>query len=488
MRLVETHISWVLLGDKIAWKLKKPVRLPFLNFRTLASRRHYCTEELRVNRRFAPDMYLDVVDVVRAAGGVRIGVPGHVVDVALRMRRFADGALWSERLGRGEVRESDVDALAALLAAFHRAAPQALPSGPHGRPETHAQVIEGLLAALPSLDPGTASVSIWMRSECARLGDHFEQRRIGGHVREGHGDLHLGNIVQIGDRPTPFDAIEFNDSLRWIDPIQDLAFPVMDLLAHGAAELAWRLLNRWLEATGDYGGLPALRFHLVCRALVRAQVCALREREGARGDATCTSAAYRALALSLTRPERARLAITHGLPGSGKTTTARRLAHAAGALHLRSDVERKRLFGLTPLQRPEALPGMYGADATARTYGRLAELAGIGLRAGWSVVVDAAFLLQEERKAFADLAAKARVPLTVIDCVAPAAVLRERVRARHDQGDDASDADVAVLERLAEIAEPLDGRERRHIIEVDAAPAKASDGADLVSRWRSASR
>ncbi len=259
----------------------------------------------------------------------------------------------------------------------------------------------------------------------------------------------------------------------------------MDLLAHGAAALAWRLLNGWLEATGDYGGLPALRFHLVCRALVRAQVCALREREGARGDATCDSAAYRALALSLTRPEPARLATTHGLPGSGKTTAARRLTDAAGALHMRSDVERKRLFGLAPLQRSEASPGMYGPDATARTYRRLAELTIIGLRAGWSVVVDAAFLLYEERKAFADLAAKAGVPLTVIDCVAPAAVLRERVRARLAQGNDASEADVAVLERLGEIAEPLDGREHRYSIEVDA--AASSDGAELARRWRSAS-
>jgi aminoglycoside phosphotransferase family enzyme/predicted kinase len=485
VRLVETHISWVLLGDKFAWKLKKPVQLPFLSFRTLASRRHYCAEELRVNRRFAPELYLDVVDVVQAPSGIQIGVPGRVVDVALRMRRFPDGALWSERLSHGQVSETDVDALAALLAAFHQGAPAALPDGAHGRAEGHARVIDRLLAALPASAPGTAAVSDWLRTECARLADHFAQRRVGGHVREGHGDLHLANIVQIGDRPTPFDAIEFDDSLRWIDPIQDIAFLVMDLLAHGAAALAWRFLNGWLDASGDYGGLPALRFHLVCRALVRAQVCALRERDGARGDATCDSSGYRALALALTRPEPARLAITHGLPGSGKTTAARRLAQAAGAIHVRSDIERKRLFGLAPLERSEAHCGVYDADSNVRTYGRLAELACLALRAGWSIVVDAAFLRRAERDAFAGLACQAAVPLTIIDCIAPAAVLRERVTKRLAQGNDASEADGAVLEQLARSAEPLQERERRHTIEADV--STSSDGAALASRWRSMS-
>jgi aminoglycoside phosphotransferase family enzyme/predicted kinase len=485
VRLIETHISWVLLGDKTAWKLKKPVRLPFLDFRTLAARRRYCAEELRVNRRFAPELYLDVVDVVRVSGQVKIGAPGEVIDVAVQMLRFPDGALWSERLGRGEIHEVDVDSLAVLLAEFHQRAPAAASPGPYGHAAGHARVVERLLAALPPADPAAAAAAAWLRNECSRLADHFEQRRVDGHVREGHGDLHLANIVQIGDRPTPFDAIEFDESLRWIDPIDDIAFLVMDLLAHGAAALAWRFLDGWLAASGDYGGLPALRFHLVCRALVRAQVCALRERDGARGDATCDSSAYRALAFALTRPEAARLAITHGLPGSGKTTAARRLAEAAGAIHVRSDVERKRLFGLAPLARSEAHSGMYDADASARTYARLAELAGVALRAGWSVVVDAAFLRRAERNAFASLACEAGVPLTIIDCVAPAAVLRERVRRRLAQGDDASEADVAVLERLTQSAEPLDERERRHVIEADV--FSSSDGAVLASRWRSMS-
>lgn len=485
VRLVETHVSWVLLCDTTAWKLKKPVRLPFLDFRTLASRRHFCAEELRVNGRFAPGLYLDVVEVVQVPSGIQVGVPGRVVDVALRMRRFPDGALWSERLGAGRVSGTDVDALAALLATLHQNAPAALPESARGRAEGHALVVDRLLVALPASAPGAAAVSGWLRLECARLADHFEQRRVGGHVREGHGDLHLANIVQIDDRPMPFDAIEFDDSLRWIDPIQDIAFLVMDLLAHGTPALAWRFLNGWLEITGDYGGLPALRFHLVCRALVRAQVCALRERDAEGGDTSCDAAAYRALAAELTRPTPARLAITHGLPGSGKTTAARRLCQAIGAICVRSDVERKRLFGLAPLVRSEAQPGMYDEDASVRTYARLAELAGLALRAGWSIVVDAAFLRLAERKAFARLASEVGMRLTIVECVTPVAVMRERITRRLAQGNDASEADVTVMGQLAESAEPLQEQERQRVIEV--AGGGPIDGAALAERWRSMS-
>ncbi|HUP09184.1 MAG TPA: AAA family ATPase [Caldimonas sp.] len=481
VRLVETHISWVLLTDAIAYKLKKPVRLPFLDFGTLAARCHYSREELRINRRLAPWLYLDVVDVVETPGGPRVTGPGRVVDVALRMRRFPDGALWSERVPRGEVGPSDVDGLAATLAAFHASAPSALPSTPHGRAEGHARVVDRLLAALPSDAVDAASVRTWLSAECTRLHPHFEQRRHEGHVRECHGDLHLANVVQLRDRAAPFDAIEFDESLRWIDPVEDIAFLVMDLLAHGATGLAWRFLNAWLAATGDYEGLPALRYHLVCRALVRAQVCALREAAVASADGACSSAAYRALAAALIQAPPARLAITHGLPGAGKTHVAGRLAEAAGAVHVRSDVERKRLFGLAPLQRSDPAAGVYDASATARTYARLRDVARLALQAGWPVIVDAAFLLRDERRDAASLAAQHAAAFCILDCVATPDVLRARVRARLDAGSDASEADESVLERLTIAAEPLDADERAHAVVVDA--AAASDGETLLARW-----
>jgi len=481
VRLVETHISWVLLTDAIAYKLKKPVQLPFLDFSTLAARCHYSREELRVNRRLAPWMYLDVVDVLETPAGPRISGPGRVVDVALRMRRFPDGALWSERVPRGEVRADDVDALASTLAAFHAAAPSALASTRHGLAAEHARVVEQLVAALDDRDARTAALREWLRAECARLHGHFDQRRFAGRVRECHGDLHLANVVQVGDRAAPFDAIEFDDALRWIDPIQDVAFLVMDLLAHGAVALAWRFLNGWLAASGDHEGLPALRFHLVCRALVRAQVCALREATSASAGSTCSSTTYRALAAALARPGRPRLAITHGLPGSGKTHAARCLAEAGGAVHVRSDVERKRLYGLAPLQRSDPDAALYDTTATERTYARLHDVARIALHSGWPVVVDAAFLRRVERTRFAELAAKHDVPFAIVDCVASPDVLRARVRARLDAASDASEADESVLERLTAVAEPLDADERAHGIGVDAAAPLADDV--LLARW-----
>jgi aminoglycoside phosphotransferase family enzyme/predicted kinase len=486
VRVVETHISWVLLGDAIAWKLKKPVQFPFLDFRTLAARCHYGREELRVNRRLAPWLYLDVVDVVETPGGPRLGGPGRVVDVALRMRRFPDGALWSERVLRGELSEADVGALAATLARFHAEAPSVPPGSALGGAQARVRVVEQLLDALPADTPDAPHLRRWLRDEAARLADHFERRRATGRVRECHGDLHLANVVQVGDRPSPFDAIEFDEALRWIDPVEDVAFLVMDLLAHGAPALAWGFLNEWLEASGDHDGLPALRFFLVCRALVRAQVTALRAQPDAGRAAGPDAGTYRALAASLAHPDPAWLAITHGLPGSGKTHAARSLARAAGALHLRSDVERKRLFGLAPLARSNGAVGLYTADATERTYRCLVALARAVLRAGWPVIVDAANLRRAERAAFAAVAKDAAVPFTILDCVAARELLRARVRARLDGGRDASEADESVIERLAQVAEPLDEQERACALVVDA--ATPGGAAALLARWRAGDR
>jgi hypothetical protein len=487
VRLVETHISFLLLADALAYKLKKPVRLPFLDFTTLAARCHYCREELRVNRRLAPWLYLDVVDVVDGPAGARLAGPGPVVDVALRMRRFPDGALWSERLAAGVLAPADVDALAAILAAFHARAPEALPQSGHGALAVHERVVGGLLAALPpdGQGPEIAGLRAWLPRECARLAAHFERRRLSGHVRECHGDLHLGNVVQVGDRPSAFDGIEFDESLRWIDPVEDVAFLAMDLLAHGAPTLAWRFLDAWMETTGDWEGLPALRFHLVCRALVRAQVSALREAAGAGESGRPAAADYRMLAWALTRGAEARLAITHGLPGSGKTFAARLLAEHDGALLVRSDVERKRLFGLVSTSSSTAVSGgIYDAATTARTYRRLADVAHAALTAGWPIIVDAAFLRRAERASFARLAQEAGAAFSILDCVAPPALLRERIERRLAAASDASEADLDVLERLTAAEEPLDDVERRVAIVVDAADPPPVEV--LVERWRAA--
>ncbi len=490
VRLIETHISWVLLVGDSAYKLKKPVRLPFLDFTTLASRRHSCDEELGLGRRLAPELYLDIVEVHEGPTGPCFGGSGSLLDVAVHMRRFPDGALWSERLAAATLTASHIDAFAQRLTGFHRDAAVAPAGSAFGSAAVHDRVIGRLVAGIDAWqgrlampDPAWPALRAWLGDELARLAPHWPARLRAGRVREGHGDLHLGNVLQLGDEAIAFDGIEFDAELRWIDVLDDAAFLVMDLIAHGRRDFAFRFLDACLEAGGDHDGLPALRFFLVSRALVRAQVAMLGPAPDAAAPRGPTADDYLGLASSLSRAADARLAITHGLPGSGKTFVSQRLLEEAGAIRVRSDVERKRLFGLRPL---EASPGpvaegIYGAAATERTYAKLLGVAHTALRAGWPTIVDAAFLSRSERASFAALATAVAAPFAIVDCRAELPLLRRRVREREARADDASEAGVDVLERLAGVAEALDEDEQALTIPVG--PQSPVDAAALARSW-----
>jgi aminoglycoside phosphotransferase family enzyme/predicted kinase len=488
VRLIETHISWVLLADAFAYKLKKPVRLPFLDFTTLAGRRRFCAEELRLNRRLAPSLYLDVVDVRDAPAGPAFGGDeGPVVDAAVRMRRFPDGALWSEMLAAGTLAPRHVDAMARRLAEFHGKAEVAPPGSAFASAAVHERVTRRLLDAMET-GAGAArsdwpALRAWLEGQLHALEPHWDARRHAGRVRECHGDLHLANVLQLDGEPTAFDGIEFDAELRWIDVLDDMAFLAMDLLAHGRRALAFRFINAYLEASGDYDGLPGLRFHMVCRALVRSQVMGITAGQGTRPAGHCDAGDYLSLAVALCRDEDARLAITHGLPGSGKTFASQGLLEVAGAIRVRSDVERKRLFGLGALETSQGrvAGGIYEESATRRTYGRLRDDARVALGAGWRVIVDAAFLRRSERATFAALAASLGVPFAIVDCRAPLDVLRKRLELRQAGGGDASEADVKVLERLLAADEPLDDNERTGLVVVDADRPTPAD--DWAQQW-----
>ena len=494
VRLVETHISWVLLTDTLAYKIKKPVHLPFLDFSTLAARRRYCGEELRLNRRLAPSLYLDVVDIRDSPDGPRFGGVGRVLEVAVRMRRFPDGALWSEKLAAGSLTPLNIDALAQRLSDFHRDAAVAPRGSAFGSAAVHERVTRRLIDGIEAWRSESASTSVgvdwpalstWLIKEQQALAAQWEVRRREGRVRECHGDLHLANVVQLGLESTAFDGVEFDAELRWIDVLDDLAFPAMDLLAHGQRGLAFRLVNAYLAASGDYDGLPALRFHMVCRALVRAQVTAIGQGQGVHSAARCGPAEYLALASDLSSSADARLAITHGLPGSGKSFVSQGLLEEAEAIRVRSDVERKRLFGLGALQSSHQLAGgIYDAATTVRTYARLRTVAQVALGAGWPVVVDAAFLRRSERADFAALSASMSLPFSIIDCRAESPLLRQRLEQRHAKGADPSEADVAVLERLSRLDESLDDHEGEIAIVVDAAQPQPL--ASIAQRWLAA--
>lgn len=446
--LIETHISWVLLVGDRAYKLKKPVRLPFVDYSTLQARRHCCEEELRLNRRLAPSLYLDLVAVTGSVDAPAFGGAGPAIDWAVRMRRFPEGALFSERLRDRRLGEAEMDACASLLARFHRDAPVArADSGFAGAAQRAARAAAALAGASAAASADeVALLARWLRAQSQRLAPHWADRLRSGHVRECHGDLHLANLIVVDGGVSAFDGIEFDPALRWIDVIDDIAFPVMDLRARGRGDLAFRLLNAWLDATGEHSGLTGLRHALVYRALVRAQVECLRGREA-------SARRYVEAALHWVRHGPPWLAFMHGLPGSGKSFVSQAMLQAQGAIRLRSDVERKRLFGL-PASADSRASGqdIYGQEATRRTYDTLFALAGTVLEAGFPVILDAAFLRRHEREAAVALARQARVPWRIVHCEATDEVLRTRLR---DRRGDASEADEGTLALLRGVQDPL---------------------------------
>ena len=471
VEVAETHISWVFLAGDHAYKFKKPLDLGFLDFRDPARRLHFCREELRLNRRLAPDLYLDLAGAAPTADGWRVGPWRDGAEPAVRMRRFPESARLDHVLDAGKLEPRALEEFAAGLADFQRRLPPA--AGEEGLGSA-AAVVRPALANFDalretSLAPETAArlamLADWTHAGARRLTPVFNRRLAAGQVREGHGDLHLGNLVMLDGCILAFDGIEFDPALRWIDVQSEVAFLLMDLEARGCRDLGWCFYNAWLQAGGDYSGLPALRWYLVYRHLVRAKIGGIRlsqaelaadEIEALERELT----RHVALAADHAAPAAPRLLLMHGYSGSGKSRLARRLAPHLPGVVVRSDVERKRLHGLDPQASGAAGVGLglYDPAASKRTYARLAEITRTALAAGWSVVVDAAFLERERREAFLQLGLDAGARPAVLRCEAPPEILRKRVR---DRSGDASDAGLDVLEaQLAQVREqgPLEAR------------------------------
>lgn len=470
LRLEETHISWVVLTGDWAYKIKKPVNLGFLDFSTLDLRRHFCEEELRLNRRYAPEIYDAVVALAGPANAPVVGGAGTPLEYAVKMREFPQDARADHLLERGAVSVHDIAQLAASIAAFHESAPAAGARDSFGQPAAVlAPVEENFRQIRPALtDPqDTATLDAieeWSRQEFARLAARFTQRRDSGRVRECHGDLHLGNIARFEGNLIPFDCIEFNPDLRWIDVMSETAFLFMDLVHRRRTDLAYWMLDRYLQVSGDYAGLDVLRFYTVYRALVRAKVRCIRIRQGA-AEAPQLLVEYRDfidIARGFMTPRQPVVVITHGPSASGKSTAAASLLKVLPAIRIRSDVERKRLHGLGPLVASGSGfgKGLYSREMHRATYDRLLELAGAIVRAGFAVIVDAAFLRRDERTAFRKLAQELHTPFLILDCDAPASVLFERIAARAKAGADPSEATIEVVKRQLAHNEPIDDSER----------------------------
>ena len=464
VHLVETHISWVFLTGRYVYKVKKPVDLGFLDFGTLAKRRHYCHEEVRLNRRFAPSLYLAAVPITGTADRAVIKGDGEATEWAVQLAQFDENSRLDRLLDSGGLSADDCTKLGLEIAGVQERLEIADVHTPWGTAQTVADTIHMNLEQVCSHRADTAprieALRQWVDAQIAVRREVFADRRATGRVRQCHGDLHLANLVRHEERFVAFDSIEFSEVLRWIDVASDVAFLAMDLESRSRSDLAAVLTSSWIEAADDHGATAVLPIYLVYRAIVRSAVAAIRgsQPEADTAAAHAESDHYLDLAEQLAAPRPPTLYATCGVSGCGKTTLARELVATTGAIQLRSDVERKRLFGMAPTDRPadaEATAALYSDTATRQTYERLASLAKAMLANGTSVVVDAACTRRWQRELLARAATANGCALTWLAPHLSEDDLIARVEARRAQGHDASDASARVVRHQLATFEPI---------------------------------
>ena len=473
-QVIETHISQVILTGDYAYKIKKPMDFGFLNFSTLDRRKHFCEEELRLNRRLADRLYLEVVPITGTPDNPILGGEGEAFEYAIKMRQFGQEHLFDRLQEQGKLTPEPLTDLARQVAAFHEQLPPVPDDKPLGTPEAvFAAMQENFDQIRPMIDDSHLLMQLdnlqaWTESTFERHRELIALRRASGMVRECHGDLHLANITRFEDAVTVFDCIEFNEPFRWIDVINDLAFLLMDLESRGESALTHQVLNTYLEYRDDFEALPLLPLYKAYRAMVRAKIALFTMGNPGLTDAEKTDLmqryrAYAQLAEDYGTIPNHYLLATTGLSASGKTCVSAAMANELGLIRLRSDVERKRLHGLAPLESSRSPTGgnLYTEEATEKTYQRLAELAGYVLAAGFPVIVDAASLKQKERYLLASVAEAQGVPFALIHCEAPEDLRREWIRNRKG---DASEATEELLDAQQTWFEPLTAEEKSHTI------------------------
>jgi len=492
VRIVQTHISVVALTGLYAYKIKKPVDLGFVDFSTLEKRRHYCNEELRLNARFSPDIYLDVAPMYRV-GQRHTFAPGapasRPVEYAVRMHEFDPSDVLTEWIDNGRLTSDHIEAIARKIARIHADAPTSPDVAKWGEADAFEAMLEEnfdtLRAFAGSVMPEAECTALRdeLRDAFRRLRTRLQARAEAGFVRECHGDLHLRNLCWFRGDFHLFDCIEFNDAFRCIDVLYELAFLAMDLRYRKRPDLAQRLINVYLERTGDYEGAVMLPFFMAVRASIRGKVACLRSEDpdvpdADRAEARESARQHLALARELIGVARPAIVLVCGVAGSGKSTVARELAQRLGALHLRSDAVRKHQAGVS-LDASD--PSLYTRETTRWVYRRLADLAEDLARAGWPVILDATFLRASQRRLARDAARSADAPYAILHLDVPADLARERIANREG---DVSDAYPELVAAQQVDFEPVAASESAEIVSIDARQPIDRDG--VAARVRTA--
>ncbi len=491
----QTHISVVFLAGEFVYKLKKPVNPGFLDFSTLEKRLHFCREELRLNRRLAPDVYLAVVPVVRTADGLKWEAEGEAIEWAVKMRRLPEEVTLLERLRRNEVGVELIESLAGKIASFHRTADTNERIAAFGRFDGVARLVRDVFTNSAPQVGETVSPAIFdhIRSlaeeALSRLRPLIEKRASQNRTRDAHGDLHLDHIYYFPDKELPadlviVDCIEFNERFRFIDPVADMAFTVMDLAFYGRRDLARAFADAYFHAADDEEGLELLPLYTAYRATVRGEVegMLVMEKEVPENERTAAERRARAhwlLALGeLEEPEKKPcLLFMAGLPGAGKSMLAQALAEKANFCLIRSDVVRKELATQTRSAREE----MYSPEWTERTYAECLHRAEQLLFEGKRVLIDATFREETQRRIFLEAAIRWGVPGAMLLCHAEPDTVRRRLQQRRG---DASDADWSVYLHLAASWEELSAFTQRycHVISTEDGPEEGISRALQVLR------
>lgn len=484
LRCIETHISWIVLTGEFAYKIKKPVQFDFVDYSTLEKRNLNCNKEVQLNRRYAPDIYLDVVPIYDQSGRFHVGLSNNaplstehhkVVEYAVRMKEFSQDFILANRVPK--VTGDQLENFALRLSAFHRQESAVeIEDIDQELAKVKAEVSDNFsllrkaLKDSPQLD-SIERIEAWSESEFSKLMPQIAERIRQGKIKLCHGDLHLNNIIELDGELIPFDGIEFNQHLQNIDTLSEVAFLFMDLDAHGYRGLAWRFLNAYLEDTGENDCLELFRFFAVYRAMVRAKVawiqCQLKSNkvghQGSwlKGDepVNCQEPVhpwdhYLDFSERMIATRKPHLSITFGFSGSGKSTTALGQVESHEAIRIRSDVLRKKLHAADPGQY------RYSTSLTEQVYRQMLQSAECILQAGVSVVLDATFLNHTYREWFLELATRQNANFQILACDANFAELCSRIQERSN---DPSEATIKVLQQQMNDFDELTEMERQYV-------------------------